>query len=264
MSRYINRKITAVLAIACMLLLLSPVVFATPSVKIVTEGLKSFHVRANIVEEGGVAGHGAKNGRVQILIGEIEPELYSYKFQINFRKANPNTEYELAMWCQLDNIGFTIFGNNENPTWLFIEWFANNYDIDTDGPGNGQITTTLGELGLTGETFDLITPETITTDERGSYKNIKSGLMTEDNAMEYVLDLIWPFFSQYIMDRIDGLVLDAEVDFVNLGIIGLLIHGGTYDFAMGGEFVNEVHGSYETEDIIFTHTMNDYHWGVTS
>lgn len=263
MSRGSKRKVLLALAMITTALLLSPIVFAEPFVKIETEGLKSVHIRANIIEEGTQGGQGAKNGRIQVLVGEIEPQLYSYKFQINFRKAKPNTEYEVRLWCQLDDITITLFGDVENPTWMFIEWFAGHYNIDQD-QDSGQITTSLGALGLTEETYDLLSPETITTDERGSYKNMRSGLITEEGGMEYLLDLIWPYFRQYIMDRIPQLFLQVHVDLEDLGIIGLMIHGGTYNFEMGMDFIDDTGPDYKCEDIIFSHTMNDYHWGVTS
>ena len=91
MKRSIKRTITVVMVLISVLLLVSPVIFARTFVKIDDEGLKNFHIRADIYEEGSQGG--PKHGRVQAVIREVAPEVYSYKFMIDLKKATPYTEY---------------------------------------------------------------------------------------------------------------------------------------------------------------------------
>jgi hypothetical protein len=262
MKRKVKSTLFVVLAVIMVLVLISPAVLGATHFKIQTEGLKSVSVRADIYKFPDP--QGPKHGRIQILVREVEPQLYSYKFQIHMRKVQPVTEFTMRMWCQLSNIELTIFGDQtQGSMFPFIEMFANYLQIDSDGPNNGKITCSLADLGMDQETYEMTAPETFTTDERGSYKNIKSGLMNEDAVMEYLFDLLYPHFSQMLMDRIEGLEMEPEADLSDLGIIGLCVYGNTYTFVMGAEFNAAQGQDYATEDIVCEHTMGDFLWGET-
>jgi hypothetical protein len=265
MQRKVKSTLFVILAVIMVLVLISPACLGATFFKIQTEGLKSVSIRADIYK---APDHqGPKHGRIQILVREVEPQLYSYKFQIHMRKVQPNTEFTMRMWCELDNIELTIYGE-QGSFFRFLEMFANMLGIDSDGMGdeglgNGKITTTLADLQMLDEVYEITAPQTFITDERGSYKNIKSGLMNEDALMEYLFYMLYPRFREMLMDMDDRIWLEPEADLSDLGIIGLCIYGNTYTFTLGAEFEAAQGQCYATEDIVCTHTMNDFLWGET-
>jgi hypothetical protein len=247
-------KGTMLIAVVLILMFVSPMVFAKWMVSLDDEGLKSLHVRADIYEDTGSGAEGQKHGRVQVLLTEIEPKLYSYKFQIHLRKATPSTEYEIHVWTYLPDITFSIYGDTKNFLWKIIEGAVAGIDQD---PTAGVIMVNLASLGLTGE-HEAYSGMSFVTDERGSYKEIKSGVKTETEIMEYVLDLSWPIFKAEL--GLGG--LSDNVDFADFGITGVYIHpSGKHGYQISGSlsFESDV-DAYCTEDITYTYYTDGFLW----
>ncbi len=263
MQRNIKRTITVVMVLISVLLLLSPIVFAKVFVKIDDVGLKSLHIRADILEEGSPG----KHGRISAMIREMTEEVYSYKFMIDLKKATPNTQYIIWLYADLpEEVVITIYGDGTG-LWPGIEWVANSYGIDYNEE-SGVIETTVGDLlsvlGFTEGTIELNTGMTFTTDDRGNFKSIKEGIITEDDAMEHALDLAWPTLRQYLSSLIPGIVPPDEIDFADLGITGLWVHGGQYSISgyvkfVGGDPEDPV-DVYVTETVTIDRVWNDLIW----
>ncbi len=257
--------LTVLIVLISVFMLLSPAVFAKWFVDIDDEGLKSLHVRADVYRGSGGDVYGQKHGRVQFVITEIEPRLYSYKFQVHLRKAMENTKFEIIAWANMPNIEFTLYGDLDNPNWWWLELIANSVTppLDKDETMDGKIWTDLATLNLMGY-HRVNTGMTFTTNERGSYKNIKSGIMTETDAMEYVLDLTWPIFLDYL--GLGG-VFPPEIDFEYFSIYRFDIHAGLYTVRGGLDFetVEKYPGgipidTYSTEEITVTYDTDGFIW----
>lgn len=256
MLRSTKGTFTLVFALVIILLLVSPMVFAKWFATIDDEGLKSLRVRADIYKGSGGEASGQKHGRVQLMINEIEPKLYSYKFQIQLRKATPSTEYEIWAWATMPNLVFTIYGDHSG-YWNQLEMYANVLKLDWDkNPNNGEITTSLATLKLNGF-HEVDTGLRYTTDNRGTINEIKSGIITETNAMEYVLDLTWPIFKNML--GIPG--LPDNVDFKYFGITAMKIHEGNYVVSGGLDLVGENPDDvFCTEEITLTYDTEGFYW----
>jgi hypothetical protein len=282
MSRGTRRFVIAVMALVSVLLLVSPCVFSKPFVKIDDEGLRSIHIRADILKQDGPSGHGPKHGRVQIMVREIAPEVYSYKFMIDFKKASPNKEYNIELWVVFpepenpeDDVLITIYGEDElGNIWHWIKLAAVLFlkiDLTPGNPNqiNFYLNEALTKLGLTEDEIVMPTGMTIMTDETGNFKSIKEGIISEDDAMEYVLDLIWPFLRSYLVGLVPPQFLPDEIDFDYLGVTGVKIRGGEYSVSGGMRFIGEGDGQnpenpvdiYYTETVTIDRVWNDFIWG---
>lgn len=284
MSRGTRRFVIIVMALVSVLLLVSPCVLSKPFVKIDDEGLRSFHIRADILKEGGPSGHGPKHGRVQAMVREIAPETYSYKFMIDLKKATPNKEYNIELWVDFpepenpeDDVLITIHGQSApGNIWYWIKLAAVLFlkiDLTPTNPNqiNFYLNDALTKLGLTGDEVVIPTGKTIMTDETGNFKSIKEGIISEDDAMEYVLDLIWPFLRSYLVGLVPPGFLPEEIDFDYLGVTGVTIHGGEYSVSGGVRFIGEGGGQnpgnsveiYYTETVTIDRVWNDFVWGYS-
>ena len=261
MQRNTKRTITMIMVLISVLLLVSPIVFAKVGWRIDDVGLKSVQIRASILED---PGPGAKHGRISASIREIEPEVYSYKFVIDLKKATPFTEYSILAWAELPNIKFDIYGDGGS-NWIAIEMLAGYIGIDLAPEDDSKIETSLGLLGLDGfQEFD--TNLKFTTDYRGFFKSVKSGIISENNAIEYALDFGWPTLKQYIIAEYPELApfLPDEIDFADFGIIGVTMYGGYFTVSGGVRFIGpgglEGDDNYRSEDIVIDRFWKDFVW----
>ncbi len=267
MSRGITKTMTVIFVLISVLLLVAPGVFSNTFVQIDDVGLKGMQVRADVFKEGQISNHGPKHGRIQVIVREVETELYSFKFLVDLKKASPNTEYGVHVWADLPDFEFTIHGDNSG-TWKMLELFAGlpQIGIDLEPNDNTIIRTTLGLLGATKETIKHDTGMTIMTDNRGTYKNIKTGIATEDALMEYALDLIWPFLREQIVLAYPSLALflPAEMDFASLHIIGVTMPEQYHKISGGFKFIGpggpEGDDNYVTETITVERLWKEFEW----
>jgi hypothetical protein len=273
MSRGITRTITMVLVLITVFLLVSPGVFANTFVQIDDEGLKGMQIRADIYKKGQVGGTGPKHGRVQIIIREMDIEQYSLKFLLDLKKATPDTEYSICLWANLPDIEFTIHGDGSNFWYLLLEPMAGSLGFDKSPGNNDIIETSLGLLGLTQQKIEHDTGMDIMTDNRGTYKDIKTGGMTQDELMMLALNIAWPILREYAIDRYPILeaFLPEEVDFATLHIIGVTIPANQYTISGGLEFVgrdpedpnpDNIVDEYVTETITINHYWEYFEWWV--
>jgi hypothetical protein len=259
------------MALITVLLLVSPV-FAKPHVKINDQGLKSLNMRAFIIEEGAPGGHGPKHGRVQALITELEkfnpedPTMYSYKFMIDLRKAEAG-EYRIHMTARLPEMEITIHGSGFG-IWNIIKHYAGEFGLDDD-PDPRKIVISLTDLNLADRDLEMNTEKVFTVDDRGNYKNVKQNSIEEMVAIDWALDLAWPFLWDYMLqeypefDYIIDYVFEVDRDFSHFGIIGWSIPAGDYEFSGGVRFVNTGESSdtvYCTEPTTFTYSTIGFEW----
>ena len=272
MQRKIKKTFIVVMSVICVLLLVSPMVFAKPFVKINDQGLKSLHMRAFIIEEGSPSGHGPKHGRVQAMITEIEkilpedPVRYSYNIVLDMKKAVAGATYEMKVKFTLPNIVFTIYGD-ESGLWNIIEDKAGELGLDSN-PLPGEITVSLADLNIADNEFEMNTGKQFTCDNRGNYKETKTGVIEEMVAIDYALDLAWPFLWQYLLEEypvytaVINYIFGVDRDFLDFGIIGVSIPPGNYEISGGVRFINteDAGNIYCTETISFTYSTIGFQW----
>jgi hypothetical protein len=255
------------MSLICILLIISPTVFSSTSAKIDDQGLKAVQIRAGILKTGGPVGHGHKHGQVQAMVREVEPQVYSYKFMIDLKKATPNKEYTIHMWADVPEIEITIYADYtspaQNPNWFALQLAMLWLELDMDLTFNDQITINTNILGLTGmQTANL--QKSFVTDHRGNYKNMKTGIIAEMDAIEYTTDLAWPHLRQYLIDNFPEYpvseLLPAEIDFSIFKILGFTIPAGSYTISGGLNFVGVGGDSYYTETVTYTYTTSGFEW----
>lgn len=272
MRKNTKRTITMVMVLISVFLLISPVILAKPMAKINDQGLKSLNMRAFIIEEDTPSGHGPKHGRAQALVNEIEkldpadPTRYSYKFTIDLRKAMPGEEYTLNVTFTLPDIVLTIYGDKKG-LWNLIESKAVELGLDGN-PEPGVIEISLADLNIADVDFEFNTGKTFITDDRGNYKEVRTGVMEEMVAINYALDLAWPFLWQFLLQEypayagVINYVFSVDRDFMDFGIIGVSIPEGDYVFSGGLRIINTQDDTnvYCTEPLTFTYSTIGFQW----
>lgn len=267
MSRGIRRTVIVAMVLITVFLIFSSGAFSKTFVKIDLEGLKNVHIRADIYEEtseGSASTHGAKHGRIQVIIREETTRIYNYKFQLSLRKAARNAEYEIRAWTDLPDIEITVYGDG-SLNWFFFKSIAFEMKMAQPTTDPNIIETSIWKLGLEGK-HEYNTGMVIMTDDHGFYRNIKAGTGIEEmSAIEWLIDFGSPILQEQLIKRypehtaLINWFFSVDRDFEDFGIEGVMIEGGIHDISMGTRFVNETH-AYRTEDINFQLAMSPFYW----
>jgi hypothetical protein len=265
MQRRPKWAIIAALSIFVVFILVSPLIFAKPFVRIDDEGLKGIQIRAKIMKGNDViTPHGPNCGKVQLVLTEVIEGQYTYRFSIDLRKAEIETEYGIWLWADFDDdIHFTIHGDPVMPSmFAIIEWYAVEEGLDHDHTVNGHIVTSMETLGLMGF-HQGDTGLTLTTNAIGEYHEIRTGSMSENELMEFSLDIAWPIFKEYI-EGITPLTLGETANYADLGVWGVTIHEGEYAVTGGLRFIGPNgplgEGNFHTEPVTLNRQWNEFEW----
>ncbi len=275
MQRSIKKTVIVITVLITVLLIFSSSAFSKPFVRIRLDGLKEVHIRADIIKGVNPEGGGPKHGRVQFRIKEAESLIlgeeshyYTYKFSVDLRRATENHEYEIYLWADLPNIKFTIYGDGSEE-WGYFEDFVNDLGLDDDhNPENNKIEISLLRLGLVGHNEEP-TGIKIMTDDRGSYKFLKTGGIAEMDAVEWAIDFGLPLLKPYLLKLFEGdpekigminWFFNQEWDFEDFHIVRIKMWGGYYTISMGIKFIGGGSDNFCTEMVTFALAMGHFVW----